>query len=103
MSLGVLVTPDVSITLIKGSRTKDGRHDRIRATGTTTEVPDGTRLVPYIRFGSDGDFSRGKASIVVQADGTFTWTRQVKGRKAITAFVAWEDITSNRVTWARVR
>lgn len=102
MSLGVLVTADVSITLIKGTRTEDGRHDRIRATGTTTGVPAGTKLVPYIQYRGQGEFTEGKASIIVQADGTFTWTRQIKRSKALTTFVAWEDIASNRVVWARV-
>ena len=103
MSLGVLVTADASITLIKGTRTKDGRHDRINATGTTTEVPAGTKLVPYIQYRGQGSFAKGKASIVVQADGTFTWSRRVLSSKSIAAFVAWDDIASNRVVWARVR
>ena len=102
MSLGVLVTPDISITLIKGTRTKDGRHDRINATGTTTEVPAGTKLVPYIQYRGQGGFTKGKASIGVQADGTFTWSRRVLSSKSIAAFVAWEDVASNRVMWARI-
>ena len=102
MSLGVLVTPDISITFIKGTRKKDVRHDRIRATGTTSEVPAGTKLVPYVQYRGQGAFTKGKASIVVKADGTFTWTRRVLSSKSITAFVAWEDVASNRVVWARI-
>ena len=48
-------------------------------------------------------FSGGKATIVVQADGSFTWTRQIRKDKAVTGYVTWTDVESNKVTWLKVR
>jgi alpha-tubulin suppressor-like RCC1 family protein len=101
VSLGVRVTP--ALTLAQGTRTADGRHDRIRTTGTSTGIPDGSRLTPYIRYGNRGAFTEGKATIVVQADGSFRWTREIRKNRAVTGYVTWKSTESNRVTWLKIR
>ena len=103
LSLGVLVEP--SLTLDKGVRTKGkGRvHDRIKTTGSSLGIEPGTRLTPYIKYTGQRAFTKGKASIVVAADGTFRWTRQIRRDKGVTGYVAYRDVTSNQVTWVKVK
>lgn len=96
-------SPSAWITLDQGTRQPDGTHDRMRTTGDTSGIGAGTLLTPWIRFAGQKDFKQGVASIKVQSDGTFTWTRLVRNSKGLTAYVSWTDITSNRVFWARVR
>lgn len=100
LSLGVIVDP--WIVLDQGTRTADGRHDRIRTTGTSGGIDAGTRLTPFIRYSGQNTFSQGKATITVQSDGTFRWTRQIKKSKGLTGYVAWKDTESNRVFWAKI-
>jgi len=105
LSLGARVlTRNASLTLIAGKRVDlKGPLDRIRATGTTVDVPAGTKLVPYIRYGNKGAFQRGVATIVVQDDGTFRWTRKITNGKALQAYVSFASSTSNTVKWRRIR
>ncbi len=105
VSLGVrVVANDVSITLIKGKRTADSRRlDRVRSTGTSVGIPAGTKLVPYFRFSKRGAFKQGKASIIVQEDGTFRWTRKVRAKRPLIAYVTFASAESNTVRWARIR
>ena len=100
------VTPGsrvVRLVLDEGVRVADGRHDRITTTGSSLNVPEGVRLTPYIRYTGQSSFSRGKATITVQSDGSFDWTRQIRKNRGLTAYVAWEDVDSNKVFWARIR
>ena len=92
-----------SLTLFQGTRAADGRHDRIRTGGTSVGVPAGSRLTPWIRYGATGAFKEGAATIVVDDKGGFTWTRQIRKDRAFHAYVAFEDVESNRVIWQRVR
>lgn len=92
-----------SLTLFQGQRVSDGRHDRIRTDGTSVGLPAGSRLTPWIRYGAKGAFQEGLATIVVDADGAFTWTRQIRKDKPFHAYVAFEDLESNRVIWRQVR
>ena len=101
MSLGVIVEP--WIVLDQGKRVADGRHDRIRTTGSTGGIEEGTRLTPWIRYSNRSQFEQGKATIVVQADGTFRWTRAIIKNRGVTAYVAYRDIESNRVVWVKIR
>ena len=101
MSLGVVV--ERWIVLDQGTRKADGRHDRIRTTGSTGGIDAGVRLTPHIRYTGQSGFSNGRATITVQSDGTFTWTRQIKKAKGLTAYVSYVDTDSNRVFWAKVR
>ena len=101
MNLGVQVDP--SITLVKGKRESDGRHDRIRATGTSAGLDEGTLLTPWIRYTGQSSFTKGKTAIMVRSDGTFRWTRQIKKSRGITVYMAWKDVHSNKVTWMKVR
>lgn len=94
--------PQPWLKLAKGTRTPDGRHDRITVTGRTAHVPAGTRLTPYLRY-EGGAFVAGEATITVAADGTFGWTRLVKASKGLTAYVAWGDVASNQRYWPPVR
>ena len=100
MSLGVMVTQ--SLVLDQGSRKPAGRHDRMRTTGSSTGIDDGVKLTPYIKYSGQSTFSQGRASIVVRADGTFTWTRQIRKGKTLTAYVAYTDVKSNDVVWLKL-
>ena len=91
-----------SLTLEQGVRTSEGRKDRIRTGGTSTGVPAGVRLTPWIRYGDTGEFRQGKATITVGADGRFTWSRLILSGKKLTAYVAYEDLESNRIVWQKV-
>ena len=101
ISIGVRVS--AWIQLDRGARSSDARHDRIRTSGDSAGIPAGTRLTPWIRYSGQDTFRQGTATIAVQADGTFRWTRQIRKDKAVTGYITYTDIESNRVTWARVR
>lgn len=100
------ITPNsttVTLVLNKGTRVSDGRNDRIRTTGSSVNIPAGVRLTPYIRYSGQTEFRQGKATIIVQSDGSFRWTRLIRKNRGVTAYVSWESVNSNRVTWARLR
>lgn len=101
MNLGVLVAP--WIVLDQGTRSADGMHDRIRTGGTTGGIDPGVRLTPWIRYAGQGSFKEGRATILVQGDGSFTWTRQIRKDKRLVAYVSYTPTDSNRVVWLRVR
>lgn len=100
------VTPsraERSLTLFQGERVPAGMHDRITTGGTSVGVPVGARLTPLIRYGKQGAFIEGQATIVVRSDGGFTWTREIRKDKKFTAYVAYQDLASNRIVWKKVR
>ena len=101
MSLGVVV--EQWIVLDKGSRKPAGVHDRMRTTGTTGGIDAGTKLTPHIKYAGQSSFSTGVATITVQADGSFTWSRLIRKDRGLTAYVSYVDTESNRVVWTRVR
>ena len=101
MSLGVIVDP--WILLDQGTRTAAGMHDRMRTTGSSGGIDAGVKLTPWIRYAGQGAFKQGVASITVQSDGSFRWTREIKKSKGLTAYVSYVDVESNRVFWAKVR
>lgn len=90
----------VTITLAAGPRVKEGRKDRVTAAGTVSGLPPGSRLEPFVRLGSSGDFTRGAVSIAVAGDGTFRWTRSVGSRKSVSLYVRAVDVNSDSVSWA---
>jgi hypothetical protein len=95
--------PRVSITLDQGTRAPAGRHDRISTSGDSRGIDPGVRLTPWIRYAGQKDFSQGRATIIVQSDGTFRWTRLISRSRNLVAYVSWTDVESNRVRWAAVR
>jgi hypothetical protein len=101
MSLGVRVRG--WIVLDQGTRKSDGRHDRIRTTGATGGIDAGVRLTPWIKYSGQKAFKQGKATIRVQSDGSFRWTREIRKSRGLTAYVSYLDTDSNRVFWAKVR
>lgn len=104
VSIGIRVlSTDMTLTLDKGKRAKAKDGDRITTTGTTSGIPAGSKLVPQIRYGKKGPFTRGLATIVVQDDGTFRWSRKIARGKDFTAYVSFANKKSNTVTWVRVR
>ena len=94
-----------SLVLNQGERTKGkgSIHDRITTTGSSTGIEPGTRLTPYIRYSGQSTFAKGRATIVVQADGTFRWTREIRRNRDVTGYVAFEDLKSNQVTWVKLQ
>ena len=103
VSLGVRVEPEFSAVLDPGTRIADGRYDRITTSGTTTGLKAGSRLTAWIRYSGQTTFTKANAKIVVQADGTFRWTRLVRPDRVVTAYVAKGPDRSNTVTWRRIR
>jgi hypothetical protein len=103
LSIGITVTAQATITLDAGQRTKAGRHGRITAAGTVTGIAAGATLTPYIRFGGQKEFTPGRGTITVAADGTFTWTRAVGHHRTVYVYVAYSDSRSNTINWARLR
>jgi hypothetical protein len=101
MNLGVIVEP--WLVLDRGTRVAQGLHDRIRTGGTSGGIETGTRLTPWIRYSGQSEFAQGRATIRVQSDGSFTWTRKIRKDRALTAYVSWTDLDSNRVNWKKVR
>jgi len=95
--------PRVSITLDQGTRAPAGRHDRISTSGDTRGIDPGVRLTPWIRYAGQKNFSQGRATIIVQSDGTFRWKRLISRSRNLVAYVSWTDVESNRVRWATVR
>lgn len=91
------------ILLDQGTRKAHGRHDRIRATGSSAGLTPGTRMAPWIRYENISKFIPGNASVMVQDDGSFRWTRKVRANRGLAAYVSFEDTTSNRVYWRKVR
>ena len=103
LSLGITVTASANITLDAGQRVKTGRHDRITAAGTTTGIAAGATLTPYTRFGGQKEFTPGRGTITVAADGTLTWTRAIEHHRTVYVYVAYSDTRSNTINWARLR
>jgi hypothetical protein len=101
MNLGVIVAP--WIVLDQGTRKVQGRHDRIRTGGDTGGFEAGTRLTPWIRYSDQDQFRQGRATIRVQSDGSFTWTRKIRANRGLTAYVSFTETESNRVFWKKVR
>lgn len=93
----------VSVRLDQGTRVAAGRSDRIRTGGSTTCIPEGSRLTPWIRYSDQAQFSMGRATITVASDGSFNWTRLIRRDRGLTAYVSYVDVESNQVVWARVR
>ena len=84
-------------------RAADSRHDRMRTTGVATGIEPGTRLTAWIQYSDREGLGVGTASIIVQEDGTFRWTRLIRKNKAFIAYVSYADTYSNTVVWERVR
>jgi hypothetical protein len=105
VSLGVrVVDNNATITMIKGKRVSDTRRlDRVRATGTSTGVPAGTKLTVHVRLANRGAFTTTKATVIVREDGTFRWTRKVRANRPLQAYVTFTSTQSNTVRWARIR
>jgi hypothetical protein len=84
--------PKPSITI---TGTRDG--ERIVVTGTTTGFAMGAILRPWIRFPGQTSYTQGTASILVDAQGGFTWQRRTG--KTIYISIRSEDGTvgSNRL------
>ena len=93
----------VTITLTAGQRVKEGRRDRVTATGSVSGRPPGSRLVPFVRVGASGDFSQGLAPIALSADGTFRWSRSVGRGKAVSLYVEAGGQRSETVSWPPLR
>ena len=95
--------PVARIVLDQGTRTADGRQDRILTAGTTTAIPAAAQLIVYLRFDGQDAFSQGRVPITVNSDGTFTWTRTVRKNRELTAYLTWQTTQSNTVSWPTTR
>lgn len=93
-----LVTP-MALPPLMRSITIQGSRDVLSPRGRTVRIEGqtqglvGQKLTPHLRLGATGGFRPGVRAAEVQPDGTFVWTRQT--RKAVSAYFAIEDLTSN--------
>ena len=65
-------------------------------------VPAGSRLTPYVRSSREATYKAGVADVVVSADGSFTWSREVRKSKPLFAYMVYESEESNTVVWVRL-
>jgi hypothetical protein len=79
--------------VIEGERS--GR--RIQVEGVTTGLPEGTKLVPYLRFPGQTGFTAAVARRTVAADGTFEYERKTGKRVAVQFRTEDGDVRSNTV------
>ena len=80
-----VVTPQRPITpsiLITGSRGEVRGKPGVVVTGTSSGLGMGTILTPWIRVDDAASFTEGRARILVDTSGDFTWQR--RGRQSIT-------------------
>ena len=101
LNLGIRVKSWISVE--KGARVAAGRYDRITTTGIAGGLQPGTRLTSWIRYSGQATYTKAKARIVVQSDGTFRWSRLIRTDRAVTAYLTHEATRSNSVTWRRIR
>lgn len=90
------------ITLDPGERTANGVNDIVSTMGQTSGIPAGARLTPFVRSSREAAYVAGVANVVVAADGTFTWSREVRKSKPLFAYMAYEGAESNIVIWVRL-
>jgi hypothetical protein len=90
------------ITLDPGERKTNGVNDVVSTVGQTSGIPAGARLTPYVRSSRGAAYVAGVANVVVAADGTFTWSREVRKSKPLFAYMAYEGAESNIVIWVRL-
>jgi hypothetical protein len=80
-----------------------GAAGGLLGTGSSTGLSRGTRLTPYVRYSTSGAFKKGKATIRVQSDGTFRWTRLISKSRPFQAYVSYRNVESNMRMWVKVR
>ena len=90
-------TPVVPSITITGTRADVGGRPGVVVTGTTTGFGMGAILRPWIRFPGQASYTQGTASILVDAQGGFTWERRTG--KTIYISIRSEDgtVESNRL------
>jgi YVTN family beta-propeller protein len=88
------VVPSITIT---GTRTEVRGTPGVAVTGSTTGFGMGAILRPWIRFPGQTSYTQGTASILVDAQGGFTWQRRTG--KTIYILIRSEDgnVVSNRL------
>ena len=88
--------PNPSIVIV-GERGSVSGKPGIIVGGTTKGIEEGTKLVPYIRFPGQTEYTAGAARITLDANGEGSWQRKT-GKKSYVYF-ATEDgsVKSNRV------
>lgn len=89
--------PDPTI-FITGERGTVSGKSGIQVDIATKGIEEGTKLVPYIRFPGQTQYTAGSARITIDANGNGVWQR--KTGKRVTVYLATEDgsVKSNRVT-----
>lgn len=100
------VTPhgpaNVTISLDPGERTSSGVNDVVSTRGETSGIPAGARLTPYVKLARGATYKPGLANVSVSADGSFSWSREVRRSKPLFAYMVYENSESNTVIWVRL-
>jgi hypothetical protein len=99
-----VVTPapvEVASIVISGTRGEVRGRAGIEVTGATTGIGMGAIVRPWVRLPGQTTFTQGRASILVDESGEFTWQRRVG--KRVTVYVETPDgsVRSNRITIPR--
>lgn len=96
-SNGVTPRPSPTPTIvITGSRA----DRRISVTGETTGLGMGGLLRPWVKLAGDSRFTRGHATILVNADGSFEWGRRTSKETSVYIATADRSTRSNLVVIA---
>lgn len=92
------ITPTRPTIVIEGERTRVNGRSAIEVSGVTTGLEEGATLAPWVRLTGQQAFVQGKAAIVLDSEGEFTWSRMTG--KVARVYVATADgaVRSNRVT-----
>lgn len=91
------VPPAKKTIVVLGDRGEVFGKSGIIINGQSTGFAAGEKVVPYLRFPGQTEYSAGSARPVIGADGSFSWQRKT-GKKSYVYFTS-EDgtVTSNRV------
>ena len=89
---GLGPTPTI---MIIGAR-EDPR--RVTATGYTSDIPVGVRVVPWRKVTGMADFERGTGIRQLRPDESFEWQRRIQAWRSITFYFTAVDGVSNTVT-----
>lgn len=95
------IAPLVEITA--GTRTVEGRRDRVTVSGTVAGLEPGTVLVPYLKIDNGRAEAIGRARVIVREGGTIRWTRQVRPFRRVAVYFRADGVRSNVVSWQPIR
>ena len=89
------VTPENLAFVITGPRVNGRGESRIEISGTTAGMGMGAELTPWWRKLGSGKSFRAADAILLDAEGTFTWSRAASESRTWRVYVTSGDVRSN--------